>query len=968
MLTRLLFFLVMCTHQVCYSQRLVFEKFATNNGLPSTEVYNLFQDKQGYIWVFTEYGIVKYSGSKFKSVCKNIPSEERAVYAVCASPSGNMYFINSKWNVYRIHQDKAYRVKGIDKAVRKIKSAGLVIYDLYFDDQANLWLSSFYETVCIEAGKYSVKGFPKEKPVKSKYPTAYMAKVHIPSKDEYKFNTVYPFITGKLVYNTGAIDGSLVYGECPEINFRDRNIVRCYGDRMYLAGNQTIVLLKGKKRKRTQSMSSIIISIEVDSDGHVWVGTLQHGMFEFDSNLKELNHYFGTTTISDILIDSRNGIWVSTIGKGVYHCKNRNKKSYSNISGLDDDISMLKQVNGKLFVGTYQGLLFATEDSRQLWSIDFNVDHFIINDISYINNSYYTASYSGLSAIDGKLKKGRLLMNSFTANGLGRRNDNSIYLLSGRTVCYYFPSEGKLQTQWVLGRCRGLVERNKGEWFTSTTNGVARMVNDKVTFPGYLKPLKELSIAKMRGDGEGNIWFCCKGSGLYRLDRFDQLRHFPFIPSLVVKDVLLLKSGKIVVGTNKGAFVAPTSQMSEERAWRRVISEETTCLEEYRGKLYLGTKVGLFAFDTSAMIQKGTLQIHLQSVHFDNGREVPNGTLNFNHNQNDLYFNYDILDFQNKSRILEYKLVGPTQLNGRINGTEVHLQNMDPGNYELTVTLKAHYEQEQPPEKVIRFTIHPAFWQTGLFQILAGLLALGVILLVFWIFIKRKNKRQRSRYEIEKLLTEYRITALQAQVNPHFMSNSLVAIQHLILERETDKANLYIAKFSLLLRSLLDYSSKSSAALKDELNMIELYVELEQLRFSHQFTFDLELDPKLNVEEIHIPALITQPFVENAIWHGLLPLKGKRKPKLTLKVTQETDGITISIIDNGVGRSQKTKSGERESRGTKLIVQRIESLNQLYQISGGKIEFFDLVNKEGNPMGTRVVITLPNLMLRELAV
>ena len=200
------------------------------------------------------------------------------------------------------------------------------------------------------------------------------------------------------------------------------------------------------------------------------------------------------------------------------------------------------------------------------------------------------------------------------------------------------------------------------------------------------------------------------------------------------------------------------------------------------------------------------------------------------------------------------------------------------------------------------------------------------------------------------------------------MSNSLVAIQHLILERETDKANLYIAKFSLLLRSLLDYSSKSSAALKDELNMIELYVELEQLRFSHQFTFDLELDPKLNVEEIHIPALITQPFVENAIWHGLLPLKGKRKPKLTLKVTQETDGITISIIDNGVGRSQKTKSGERESRGTKLIVQRIESLNQLYQISGGKIEFFDLVNKEGNPMGTRVVITLPNLMLRELAV
>jgi LytS/YehU family sensor histidine kinase len=197
------------------------------------------------------------------------------------------------------------------------------------------------------------------------------------------------------------------------------------------------------------------------------------------------------------------------------------------------------------------------------------------------------------------------------------------------------------------------------------------------------------------------------------------------------------------------------------------------------------------------------------------------------------------------------------------------------------------------------------------------------------------------------------------------MSNCLTAIQNLISNNKTDLANQYIAKFSFLVRQVLNFSSKSLVSIKDELETTELNLELEQLRFDKKFEFQIEYDDSIDICNILVPPLIIQPIVENAIWHGLLPLNKIRVGKLWIKIKLNNNTITIIIEDNGIGRITKTdKIGNlKDSSGIKITKQRILNLNNLYNISNGDFYYEDLKDELNNPIGTRVFMILPLLLL-----
>jgi LytS/YehU family sensor histidine kinase len=266
----------------------------------------------------------------------------------------------------------------------------------------------------------------------------------------------------------------------------------------------------------------------------------------------------------------------------------------------------------------------------------------------------------------------------------------------------------------------------------------------------------------------------------------------------------------------------------------------------------------------------------------------------------------------------------------------------------------------------IPFAVQPAFWQTRTFHLLIILSSVGSILLVGYILKRKKRRKNR----IEKLLAEYRLTALKSQINPHFMSNALVAIQQLILSSESDKATLYLAKFSLLIRCLLDYSDKSVVSLASELELIQLYIELEQLRFSHSFVFRKEIDSSVNIQELFIPSLITQPLIENAVWHGLLPMGENWNSELLLKLFIENDELHFAISDNGTGRKRRdpetVHAKDRTSKGVGLIQNRIESLNRLYPVKGARIFYTDHTDSDNHPTGTTVTLVFPLQLLSTL--
>jgi len=209
-------------------------------------------------------------------------------------------------------------------------------------------------------------------------------------------------------------------------------------------------------------------------------------------------------------------------------------------------------------------------------------------------------------------------------------------------------------------------------------------------------------------------------------------------------------------------------------------------------------------------------------------------------------------------------------------------------------------------------------------------------------------------------MNKLRLTALRAQMNPHFIFNSLNSIRAFIISNETKKASDYLNKFARLIRFILHYSSKDTISLKEELEALALYVELEQMRFRDDFGFVLKIGSDVNTETLLVPPLILQPYVENAIVHGLAPKTGAKE--LLVEVSKNHTGLIFVIRDNGVGRSYSKnihfiQNPQHKSVAMELTRKRIE-LSDDKRSEKENIKIVDLM-ENGNPAGTEERIKLP---------
>lgn len=226
------------------------------------------------------------------------------------------------------------------------------------------------------------------------------------------------------------------------------------------------------------------------------------------------------------------------------------------------------------------------------------------------------------------------------------------------------------------------------------------------------------------------------------------------------------------------------------------------------------------------------------------------------------------------------------------------------------------------------------------------------------------HDRERLLLEVGKKVAETRLMALRAQMNPHFIFNSLNSIQECVVNAKFEEAQKYLIRFSKLLRMVIDHSEQNTISLDQELAFLNIYLELESLRFGKSFEYHIHVDNELDPEEFSIPSLIVQPFIENAIWHGLLHKDGKRILNISFRVEKDEHLIFI-VEDNGIGREKaaEIKSGKFmtngfQSKGMKITQERIE-LVKLQTRFRPQIEIVDLKDEQGQACGTRVIVTLP---------
>ena len=216
---------------------------------------------------------------------------------------------------------------------------------------------------------------------------------------------------------------------------------------------------------------------------------------------------------------------------------------------------------------------------------------------------------------------------------------------------------------------------------------------------------------------------------------------------------------------------------------------------------------------------------------------------------------------------------------------------------------------------------------------------------------------------INEKFSTAKLEALRSQMNPHFIFNSLNAIQECILTNKVDAAYEYLSKFSKLQRMVLNNSAKEFITLSSEIEMLKLYLSLESLRFSQSFTYTIEIDKNTDAEDIQLPSMLIQPYVENAIWHGLRNNVGDKN--LKIHCVEKAGELIITIDDNGIGRekaaaikAQKLGTGQVESKGTVLTEERINILSLKYNAKI-KVETIDKINSLNEASGTTIIIILP---------
>lgn len=249
---------------------------------------------------------------------------------------------------------------------------------------------------------------------------------------------------------------------------------------------------------------------------------------------------------------------------------------------------------------------------------------------------------------------------------------------------------------------------------------------------------------------------------------------------------------------------------------------------------------------------------------------------------------------------------------------------------------------------------------------LALALAVGLVLLNYNRVLSKRNQELNAKNELIKEVTHkaqaIELAALRSQMNPHFIFNCLTSIQFFTAQNNAEKASDYLTKFSRLIRLVLENSKSERVTLANELETLRLYMELEAMRFPNKLHFRIENNTRIDPDTVQLPPLLLQPFVENAIWHGLMHKEEGGTVSIDVRQSQ-ANILQVAITDDGIGRQKATEYKSKsvtkhKSFGMKITADRIRFINQLYQIQT-QIQIDDLVDAQSQPAGTRVTLSIP---------
>ncbi len=519
--------------------------------------------------------------------------------------------------------------------------------------------------------------------------------------------------------------------------------------------------------------------------------------------------------------------------------------------------------------------------------------------------------------------------------------------------------------QEIVGRATTLdISQISEEIYVGTLKGVYKLkrINtrwEQEWIPDFLGE----RVVKLREDQQGILWVMLQNKikAFYKSNIIATIDHSNGLLSPTLNNLSLSTEG-LVISTNAGVnlvryklekdsiYVQNIENYTKENG---LLDHYIKQAEVYNNQLIIRTNKGSQTIDlkkTDDLLAYMPCVVGLMA----NKKTIDLDSLNLKHWQNNITIEFASLLYGNRPNEYNYRLKELSTVWRTTNSRVCEFYDLAPGDYTFEIKVSSKDLKKSGLVRSLKFKIQAAFWQTLWFKLLIGFVILMTILYYLYSVYKRKS----MRLKFEKSLAQLRMQSLKAQMNPHFIFNSLNSIQSVVNTGDLDLSNKYIVQFSTLIRHALNYSSKESISLKEEIDFLHNYIQLERYRFENKFEYSITVSPELNTRNIFLPPMFLQIYIENAIKHGILPLS--RIGKVSIGFEKKEDVLICSIDDNGVGRSKTVGSQYKvfTSRGTRLNEERIEAYNIIMD-DNIQIQWTDKNSSEGEAIGTLVEIKIP---------
>jgi ligand-binding sensor domain-containing protein/two-component sensor histidine kinase len=920
--------------------------FTPSEGLAHDNVYRIFQDRKGFMWFGTEYGLSCYDGRRFTNYQGTRALFLNTITYVGETADEKKLLCTYSGSIAILDNDTLRRIHYRNDSI--IGSAIQCLMDV-----RTMWIIDKSSRLfrCNDAGVSEIKASGV-------------------SSDRLHFRKLVKTRSGNIIL--GADEGLFIIDKDQSIQpYKDSPIKeRIYtldtanDGALWVGLADRVIRISGEKVKNvyTTGAGNEISDLLIDHSGRAWIAIPNVGVL-----LLRQNRFINITPqlklqnilVNDIYEDRQHNIWIATHGSGLFCVSSMDMLLYPAESGMVNNYAtVITPYGSKLYIGSFGTVSVADGESVKPLRSRFLQASDYIYFIKGYNKRLYIGTPRGLLIKDTANYDNEEFLNTAGAIAMNVDWSGQIWLSRFGDLGMLREKRYEMHTAYsfaINSRVNDILSDNKGKLYFIGIGGVfcaeKGIVKKIATVPDH--------IGHAIMDNLGRLWLSSE-AGAYMLNngKFSLFTTANGLGHDLINGFAEDTRGNIWIATLSGLDRYDGKAFQHFASPSNLISNEILSAGADRfGNVWAGTVNGILCIkDIEKKRANTSLRVYITSVHANGHNWVFPVKVSVPYHKN-IQINFSAPDLPVADKVqYQYQIEGLGTDWQMVNTASLEIPSLPGGQYTVMVRARHRGESWGQPA-LMQLSVATPFWQQSWFIILSIILLITLIYLFTRWRISMSVKRQKEKAAIHDKMIYLKQQALAALINPHFVFNCLNSVQSYIHLNDKAAANKFLVNFARLIRMTLDYAQEAFISLDMELERLELYLQLEQLRFGDKLQFSIIMEPALYLPEIKIPNMILQPYVENAIKHGIIPKKQQGTVCIT-GIVLDTNLLKIIIEDDGVGLSFRENADKlHHSIGMKLTDERLTLLQQMHN-KLYEVRTTELKDTEGNILGTRVELLL----------